>query len=205
MTVTEPSSSSSLRPEVDDLLQLLEAVHVEVVEVEPPGVAADERERRAGDLLVDAEAAPETLAERRLAGTEVAGEEQQVERAGPALPGRQRDLRSPRRTTWSPRPGANRRASDHSTPNAGGDREERAAPIHPTDSAGPAMWQEPPGHLPLASPPPDRARSRCGVDTMRRTRHSLPTPRCPASRWPSSCSPPVWRRGRPTPEHRRRR
>src|SRR4051812_47549644 len=71
------------QPEVDGLLEVLQPVHVEVHEREAPTVVvAHEHERRAGDVLVDAEGRAEALGERRLARAEVAGEHDDVAGAG---------------------------------------------------------------------------------------------------------------------------
>src|SRR4051812_34613598 len=69
------------QPHVEHLLHLLEAVHVDVVEQEPPPfVLAGEGERRARDGTLEPEAAPEALRERGLARAEVADEQHEVTR-----------------------------------------------------------------------------------------------------------------------------
>src|SRR5690606_8467658 len=65
--------------EVEALLDLLEPIHVEVVELEPPPfVLPGEREGRARDRLGDAEGCAEALGERGLARAEVADEQDEV-------------------------------------------------------------------------------------------------------------------------------
>ena len=90
---TTPSVVEHLgQPEVEGLAQLIEAVHVEVVDRQAAAlVHVDEREGRAGDPLGHAEPGTEALDERRLAGAEVtrehdhvAGPSQRRKRAAPA-------------------------------------------------------------------------------------------------------------------------
>src|SRR5690606_18310168 len=71
--------------EVERLAQLVEAVHVEVVDGEAAVVDVDEREGGARDPVGDAETATEALHERRLAGAEVSGQDDDV--AGTGQPG----------------------------------------------------------------------------------------------------------------------
>jgi len=70
--------------EVLDVAGSLEPVEVGVVEGEPPTrhrVAVDQGEGRGGDRFGDAERSTEALGERRLAGSHVAGEHDDVTRA----------------------------------------------------------------------------------------------------------------------------
>ena len=73
-------------PQVEGLAHLLEAVHVEVVHGQAALVDVDEREGGARDAIGDTQPAAESLDERRLAGTEVAGQHDDV-----ARPGQRRD------------------------------------------------------------------------------------------------------------------
>ena len=86
-------------PEVDQLLEVFEAVGVDVDDGEPAVVGVHDDERRARDRLLHPEGAAEALHERRLPGAEVAGEQEQV-----ARPGHARQLLRPapacRRPTW---------------------------------------------------------------------------------------------------------
>ncbi len=76
------------QPQVERLRHLLQPVDVQVVQVQAAGVAADQCERRARDLLVDAEAPTEALRERGLARAQVADQHEQVRRAGELGQGR---------------------------------------------------------------------------------------------------------------------
>ncbi len=60
------------QPQIESLIDLIEPVHVEVVEVEPTRVALHESEGRARDRLLHTQTTAETLHEDGLAGPQIA-------------------------------------------------------------------------------------------------------------------------------------
>ena len=69
-----------LEPEVHDVLDPLQAVHVDVRDVEPAVILPHQRERRRRDMVRHVESARDPLHERGLAGSELAGEDHGVAR-----------------------------------------------------------------------------------------------------------------------------